>query len=101
LAPIEPSTGGKVNDRRRILDLKGISKAFAGKRALADVSLSLDEGQVIGLVGENGAVKSTPLKIISRNLRADSVRSPCVDAKLSFVATRTRIRSALSISTRI
>jgi ribose transport system ATP-binding protein len=61
-----------VNDRRRILDIKGISKAFAGKSALADVSLSLDEGRVVGLVGENGAGKSTLLKIISGNLTADS-----------------------------
>jgi hypothetical protein len=46
LARIELSTGTKVNDRRRILELKRISKAFAGKCALADVSLSLNEGQL-------------------------------------------------------
>jgi ribose transport system ATP-binding protein len=72
LAPTNSSTGAKVKDRPCILDLKGISKAFAGKTALADVSLRLDEGQVVGLVGENGAGKSTLLKIMSGNLRADS-----------------------------
>jgi ribose transport system ATP-binding protein len=72
LAPIEPSISAKANDRARILDLKGISKAFAGKSALTNVSLRLDEGQVVGLVGENGAGKSTLLKIVSGNLRADS-----------------------------
>jgi ribose transport system ATP-binding protein len=56
----------------RILDLKGISKAFAGKPALTGVSLYLNEGEVVGLVGENGAGKSTLLKIISGNLQADT-----------------------------
>ena len=57
---------------RRILDLKGISKTFAGKPALTEVTLYLNEGEVVGLVGENGAGKSTLLKIISGNLQADA-----------------------------
>ena len=47
---------------RRILDLKGISKTFAGKPALTEVTLYLNEGEVVGLVGENGAGKSTLLE---------------------------------------
>ena len=71
MARTEPALRAPASGRR-ILDLKGIDKSFAGKSALNDVSLSLDEGQVVGLVGENGAGKSTLLKIISGNLRADS-----------------------------
>jgi ribose transport system ATP-binding protein len=95
LAPIEPPPSTKANGRASSLELKGISKAFAGKSALSDVSLRLDEGQVVGLVGENGAGKSTLLKIISGNLRADSgsiaVRGRDVDLRSYQDANRAGI----------
>jgi ribose transport system ATP-binding protein len=46
------------------LELKTISKSYAGVRALVDVSLSISRGEVIGLIGENGAGKSTLMKIL-------------------------------------
>ena len=48
-----------------ILTLEGITKTFPGVKALSEVSLSLHPGQVTALVGENGAGKSTVVKILT------------------------------------
>jgi ribose transport system ATP-binding protein len=55
-----------------LLELRGITKRFAGTLALQDVSLSLRRGQVLALVGENGAGKSTLMKILSGVHRPDA-----------------------------
>lgn len=55
-----------------LLELRTISKSFPGVRALREVSLSLNEGEVLGLVGENGAGKSTLLKILGGVIQPDA-----------------------------
>lgn len=51
--------------RAPILEMIGVSKAFGGIHALRDVDFALAEGEIHGLVGENGAGKSTMMKIIA------------------------------------
>ncbi|MCJ8145214.1 sugar ABC transporter ATP-binding protein [Ancylobacter sp. A5.8] len=48
-----------------LLKMQGISKHFAGVRALSDVTLSVEPGEIHALVGENGAGKSTLMKVLS------------------------------------
>jgi general nucleoside transport system ATP-binding protein len=55
-----------------LLQLASISKRFGSTRALDDVSLVIEEGEVVALVGENGAGKSTLMNIAAGALRADS-----------------------------
>lgn len=48
-----------------VLGLRNISKSFGMTRALSDMSLSLFPGEVHAVVGENGAGKSTMIKIMT------------------------------------
>ncbi|MCL2803229.1 MAG: ATP-binding cassette domain-containing protein [Micrococcales bacterium] len=59
-----------------MLDLRGVSKTFFPgtaneRRALRDISLHLDEGDFVTIIGSNGAGKSTLLNVISGTLRCD------------------------------
>ena len=48
-----------------LLSLQNIKKTFGGIRALRGVSLTLDAGEVLALVGENGVGKSTLVKVLT------------------------------------
>lgn len=47
-----------------MLEIEGLHKQFGGKPALQDVSFSVQEGEIHGLLGHNGAGKSTTLGVI-------------------------------------
>ena len=47
-----------------MLEIRGLSKSFGGKPALEDVTFSVSRGEIHGLLGHNGAGKSTTLGII-------------------------------------
>lgn len=47
-----------------LLQMKGITKEYFGNRVLTDVCLDVNQGEVLGLVGENGAGKSTLMNIL-------------------------------------
>jgi ribose transport system ATP-binding protein len=55
-----------------LLSVEKVSKSFAGVRVLRDVSFEVRTGEVLALVGENGAGKSTVLSLITGLLAPDS-----------------------------
>jgi len=57
---------------KKILEVIGVSKRFGGIIALRDVSLYVQDGEVLGLIGPNGAGKTTLINIISGVYRPDS-----------------------------
>ncbi len=54
-----------------LIEMKKITKNYGGLRALNGVDLYLNRGEVLGLVGDNAAGKSTLMKILSGAIRQD------------------------------
>lgn len=59
---------------RSILKTESVSKAYASKAALQDVTIDIAEGTIFGLLGPNGAGKTTLIRIINRITAPDSGR---------------------------
>lgn len=54
------------------LSLQSVSKSFAGKRAVNDVSFTVEPGQIIGFLGPNGAGKTTTLRMALGLIKPDA-----------------------------
>lgn len=59
-------------NRKIILEAQNIVKKFGGLKAIDDVSLHLYEGEILGLIGANGAGKTTMFNIIAGAFPATS-----------------------------
>jgi branched-chain amino acid transport system ATP-binding protein len=55
-----------------VLKLSGVSASYGSVPAIHDVSIEIGEGEAVGLLGANGAGKSTTLRAISRLVRLTS-----------------------------
>jgi ABC-type multidrug transport system ATPase subunit len=76
-----------------VIDVKGLTRRFGARTALASVGLSVPRGAVYGLVGENGAGKTTLIRHVLGLLRAEegAVRVFGLDPVIEPVAVLTRI----------
>ncbi|HVH04249.1 MAG TPA: ATP-binding cassette domain-containing protein [Amaricoccus sp.] len=64
---IEPGNG-----RAPLVEMRDVSIAFGGIKAVDHASLDLYPGEVVGLLGHNGAGKSTLIKVLSGAYQADA-----------------------------
>jgi ABC-2 type transport system ATP-binding protein len=57
------------NDDTPMVEVRELRKDYGATRAVADISMSIARGQVVGFLGPNGAGKSTTMKMITGFLR--------------------------------
>ncbi len=58
-----------VNNLRHVLELRGLTRNYGERAALADVTLSLSAGRTLVVFGPNGAGKTTLLRVLATLLR--------------------------------
>lgn len=55
-----------------MIEVKNLTKRYAGRTAIRDISFSVARGEIVGLLGPNGAGKSTTMRILSCFMPATS-----------------------------
>lgn len=70
-----------------IIEIKGLTKSYLNKKALNNVSLDIEKGKVVGILGPNGSGKTTMIKIITGILR-ESNGEILIDGKNPGVYTK-------------
>jgi ABC-2 type transport system ATP-binding protein len=63
---------GLKMEESSLLQLVGVSKVYKRKNAIEDISFTIMEGDALGVVGNNGAGKSTTLSVIATIMKPDS-----------------------------
>jgi ABC-2 type transport system ATP-binding protein len=70
-----------------ILECKKLTKYFGGTKALNDISLSIDRGRVVGLLGPNGSGKTTIIKL-ANGLLTPNFGEILIDGKKPGIETK-------------
>src|SRR2546421_877831 len=78
------------------LQTSEISKAYRGRKVVDDVSISVQQGQVVGLLGPNGAGKTTSFYMIVGLISPDSGRVMLDDEDITELPMYQRARRGIS-----
>jgi ABC-type glutathione transport system ATPase component len=80
-----------------LLELRHLSKRFPGVRALDDVSMAIHPGEVHMLLGENGAGKSSLIKVLYGAYAADSGEIHCEGQRVRIDAPADACRLGIAV----
>lgn len=91
----EAQAGG-AGDRPSRLEARHLRKSYGSRMVVKDVSLSVQEGEVVGLLGPNGAGKTTSFYMIVGLVRADAGEIAIDGAPVEHMPIHHRSRLGLS-----
>jgi heme exporter protein A len=94
---LEVQTAGTavIEDTAMAVELDGLTRNYGERAALADVTLSLAQGETLVVFGPNGAGKTTLLRVLATLLRPHAGEVMVLDARLPDEAWRVRGRVGL------
>jgi ABC-2 type transport system ATP-binding protein len=106
--PIRKTGGTTVHTDDPWVAIEGVTKLYAQRAAVADLSLTVRRGDVFGLVGANGGGKTTTLRILAGILTPDRGRGQILGLDLlrgageirkcvGYMSQRLSLYSALSV----
>ena len=78
------------------LETREISKSYRGRRVVDDVTVSVEQGEVVGLLGPNGAGKTTSFYMIVGLISPDSGRILVDGADITPLPMYQRARRGIS-----
>ncbi len=58
-------------DEMKVIEISNITKSFSDKKVLDNLNLSIEKGEILGLLGPSGAGKTTLIKILTGQIKAD------------------------------
>ena len=73
-----------------MIQLKAVNKSFKGQPAITDLNLEVSPSEILGLLGANGAGKSTTINILLGFLQPDSGAAQINDLDTSQKAPEVR-----------
>lgn len=86
-----------MEQEQYVLEMRNITKAFPGVKALDDVTIRLEPGKVHALMGENGAGKSTLMKCLFGIYRPDAGKIIYQGKEVRFQNSMDALRSGISM----
>ncbi len=82
----------------KLLEMKNITKLFGAVKAIDNISLTLESGEVMSLCGENGSGKSTLMKVLCGLYPAGDYQGAIFSLAKSCVPPTSEIPSAKALS---
>ena len=85
----------EVSARLSALALEGLSKRFGAIRAVDSVSMQVETGEVLGLLGPNGCGKTTLLNLITGLIRPDRGVVRVLEKRVDKMTVHDRVRAGV------